>query len=118
MLWAETASWRRVTTSLAPAGMVVGAILGVGLTVIEQLAPRRLARWIPSATGLGLAFVIDFHDSIAFLVGASLAALLARRWPTTAETYVVPVSSGIIAGESLMGVAIAFLHAFGLLGGH
>ena len=62
--------------------------------------------------------MIDFHDSIAFLVGAVAAAGLARLRPTAAETYVVPVSSGIIAGESLMGVAIAFLHAFGLLGGH
>jgi uncharacterized oligopeptide transporter (OPT) family protein len=97
-------------------GMVVGAVVGVLLTVAEQLAPRRLARWLPSATGLGLAFVIDFHDSIAFLVGAAVAAVLARLRPTAAETYVVPVSSGIIAGESLMGVAIAFLKAFGPLG--
>ena len=29
----------------------------------------------------------------------------------------MPVSSGIIAGESLMGVAIAFLVIFKLLGG-
>jgi putative OPT family oligopeptide transporter len=97
-------------------GMVVGGVVGVLLTVAEQLAPRRLARWLPSATGLGLAFVIDFHDSMAFLVGAAVAAVLARLRPAAAETYVVPVSSGIIAGESLMGVAIAFLKAFGPLG--
>jgi uncharacterized oligopeptide transporter (OPT) family protein len=97
-------------------GMVVGGALGVLITVAEQFAPKRLARWIPSATGLGLAFVIEFHDSIAFLVGALVAAVIARLRPTTAETYVVPVSSGIIAGESLMGVAIAFLNAFGVLG--
>jgi uncharacterized oligopeptide transporter (OPT) family protein len=45
-----------------------------------------------------------------------VGAVLARLRPTAAETYVVPVSSGIIAGESLMGVAIAFLKAFGPLG--
>jgi OPT family oligopeptide transporter len=97
-------------------GMVIGGALGVLITVAEQFAPKRLARWIPSATGLGLAFVIEFHDSIAFLIGALVAAVIARFRPTTAETYVVPVSSGIIAGESLMGVAIAFLNAFGVLG--
>jgi uncharacterized oligopeptide transporter (OPT) family protein len=53
---------------------------------------------------------------MAFLVGAAVAAVLARLRPAAAETYVVPVSSGIIAGESLMGVAIAFLKAFGPLG--
>jgi uncharacterized oligopeptide transporter (OPT) family protein len=99
-------------------GILLGGLLGVAITVVEQLAPRRLVRWLPSATGLGLAFVVEFHDSMAFLVGALVVAILARFRPTTAETYVVPVSSGIIAGESLMGIAIAFLHAFGLLGEH
>jgi OPT family oligopeptide transporter len=97
------------------AGMLVGGILGVAITALEQLAPKWLARWLPSATGLGLAFVVDFHDSMAFLVGATVAAILARLRPAAAETYVVPVSSGIIAGESLMGIAIAFLTAFGVL---
>ena len=100
------------------AGMIVGGVLGVVITVLEQLVPRRLVRWIPSATGLGLAFVIEFHDSIAFLIGALVATILARLRPATAETYVVPVSSGVIAGESLMGVLIAFLMAFGLLAAH
>ncbi|MFM9057876.1 MAG: OPT family oligopeptide transporter [Planctomycetaceae bacterium] len=99
-------------------GMLVGGVLGILITVAEQLAPRRIVRWLPSATGLGLAFVIEFHDSIAFLVGAAVATAFARWRPRAADTYVVPVSSGIIAGESLMGVAIAFLHAFGLLGSH
>jgi uncharacterized oligopeptide transporter (OPT) family protein len=97
-------------------GMLAGGVIGVLITVVEHLCPRRLVRWIPSATGLGLAFVIDFHDSLAFLVGALVATALARLRPTIAETYVVPVSSGIIAGESLMGVAIAFLNAFSPLG--
>jgi uncharacterized oligopeptide transporter (OPT) family protein len=94
--------------------MLVGGAIGVLITVAEQFAPRRLARWLPSATGLGLAFGIEFHDSMAFLMGAVIAAALARLRPVTAETYVVPVSSGIIAGESLMGIAIAFLKAFGV----
>jgi len=95
-------------------GMLVGGVIGVLITVAEQFAPRRIARWLPSATGLGLAFVIEFHDSMAFLMGAVIAAVLARLKPKLADTYVVPVSSGIIAGESLMGIAIAFLKAFGV----
>ena len=99
-------------------GMIVGGVLGMLITVAEQLAPRRIARWLPSATGLGLAFVIEFHDSIGFLIGATIAEAVTRLWPAKAETYVVPVSSGIMAGEALMGVAIAFLMAFGILGNH
>jgi putative OPT family oligopeptide transporter len=97
------------------AGMVVGGLLGIAITVLEKLLPSRIARWIPSATGLGLAFVIDFPDSIAFLIGALVAWAYAKARPVEADRYVVPVSSGIIAGESLMGVLIAFLGAFGLI---
>jgi len=38
-----------------------------------------------------------------------LAMWFAKWRPKLAERYTVPVSSGIIAGESLMGVAIALL---------
>jgi uncharacterized oligopeptide transporter (OPT) family protein len=39
------------------------------------------------------------------------------KWkPQAAEQYTVPVSSGIIAGESLMGVAIPMLGALHFLG--
>jgi|688.fasta_scaffold72170_2 OPT family oligopeptide transporter len=121
-VWASVAELlSRGIESLHPtcrAGMLVGGLLGVLLTVAEKYAPRRVVAWMPSATGLGLAFVIEFHDSIAFLVGALVAAAYARWRPAQAETYVVPVSSGIIAGESLMGVLIAFLGAFGLLRSH
>ncbi len=37
---------------------------------------------------------------------ARAAWLFARARPKAAETYTVPLSSGLIAGESLMGVAI------------
>jgi OPT family oligopeptide transporter len=96
-------------------GMIVGAILGVVLTVAEQLAPPRLRTWIPSATGLGLACVINFSDSMAFLIGALLAYAYEKRDAIKAELYVVPVSSGIIAGESIMGILIALLGAAGVL---
>jgi uncharacterized oligopeptide transporter (OPT) family protein len=50
--------------------------------------------------------VIPAFNSIAMFAGALIAWLVARARPNVAETYTVPVSSGLIAGESLMGVAI------------
>ena len=38
-----------------------------------------------------------------------------RRLPALAEKTVVPVASGLIAGESLMGILIAFLGVTGVL---
>jgi uncharacterized oligopeptide transporter (OPT) family protein len=50
-------------------------------------------------------------------IGALLTLWLTRSRPKTADAYVIPVASGIIAGESLMGVAIAFLTIAGILKG-
>ena len=96
-------------------GMAVGAIAGVVITVAEQLAPPHVRKWLPSATGLGLAFVILFPDSIAFLIGAALSWVFQKVDLTRSETYIVPVASGLIAGESIMGIAIALLGASGIM---
>jgi OPT family oligopeptide transporter len=96
-------------------GMLVGAVLGIAFTLVEQLAPAHVRTWVPSATGIGLACVIGFSDSMAFLIGALLATWYAKRAPAKAEIYVVPVSSGIIAGESIMGIVIALAGAFGFM---
>ena len=84
------------------------------IPLIEKFAPKA-RNYVPSATGLGLAFVIGFADSMAFLIGAVAAHLYAKRSAEDAERYVVPVSSGIIAGESIMGIVIALLGAFKIL---
>ena len=39
-------------------------------------------------------------------MGALCAWTIARASPKAGDTYTVPVSSGLIAGESLMGVGI------------
>jgi uncharacterized oligopeptide transporter (OPT) family protein len=39
-------------------------------------------------------------------LGAFAAWLFARIGPTTAERYTIAISSGLIAGESLMGVGV------------
>lgn len=44
-----------------------------------------------------------------------VAEILRRRRPELSGRYVVPVSSGLIAGESLMGVLVAVLIVLGVL---
>jgi uncharacterized oligopeptide transporter (OPT) family protein len=60
--------------------------------------------------------VLPGYNSIAMFFGGSIAEILRRRRPALAERGVVPVASGFIAGESLMGVLIAVLVAVGVLG--
>jgi OPT family oligopeptide transporter len=96
----------------ARAGLVIGGLVGFLLPLLERMAPKA-ARFVPSATGLGLAFVIPFFNSLSMFLGALIALILEKKVPRTAEKYVIPVSSGIIAGESLMGIVVALLHVSG-----
>jgi uncharacterized oligopeptide transporter (OPT) family protein len=59
--------------------------------------------------------VIPGSNAIAMFLGAWIAEVLRRRRPLLANRYVVPVSSGLIAGESLMGILVAMLIVFGVL---
>ena len=100
----------------ARVGLVIGAVVGILIPLLELAFPKS-KKYIPSATGLGLAFTITGFYSVSMFIGALGALALAKAKPKVAEEYVVPVSSGIIAGESLMGVIIALLVVAGLLGG-
>jgi OPT family oligopeptide transporter len=101
---------------LARTGIAAGLALGVALALMERFAPKHVRGWVPSPSGLGIAMVIPGSNAVAMFLGA-FGALLAQRFnPVMARRYVVPVSSGLIAGESLMGVVIAMLLIKGVLG--
>lgn len=95
--------------------IVVGLVLGVALALLERFAPKRLRPAIPSPSGLGIAMVIPGSNCIAMFLGAALAEWLRRKKPALAEKTVVPVASGLIAGESLMGILIAILIVGGFI---
>ncbi len=93
----------------AIAAIAAGAALGALLAVAEELAPRNAKKYLPSATGLGIAFVIDANDSLAMLVGALVAWAIQKKNRDWADNYIVSVSSGVVAGESLMGIVVIVL---------
>jgi hypothetical protein len=45
---------------------------------------------------------------LLFFLGALIALLVERRAPKLAEELTLPVASGVVAGGSLMGVALVF----------
>jgi len=96
-------------------GALCGLSLGVALVLLDRWAPKAAKPFIPSASGLGLSIVIPGASSISFFIGAAIAEVLRRKKPKLAEAAVLPVSSGFIAGESLMGIAVAMLKAFGVM---
>lgn len=96
-------------------GLVIGGLIGIILPLLEKVFPKA-KRFVPSPMGLGLAMVIPFYNSLSMFIGATIATILEKKRPTLAEAYVIPVASGIIAGESIMGIAVALLSAGGILG--
>jgi len=93
---------------LALTAAITGAVAGALISASEELVPEEWKPWMPSATGIGIAFVIDGNDSIAMFTGAMIATL-ARRASPDLERHRVPTSSGIIAGEGLMGIFVIML---------
>ena len=92
-------------------GLLWGGLAGIVITLCERLWPRS-RKFLPSATAMGIAFVIPAWNSVSMFIGAFIAWVLEKRAPAFGETYTVPVASGLIAGESLMGIAVAMMIAF------
>jgi putative OPT family oligopeptide transporter len=98
---------------LAREGIAIGLLAGTVLAVVEWLFPKG-RRWLPSATGVGLGMLLPFATSLSFVLGAGLAWAFARVDKRRADRFVIPISSGVIAGESIVGVVVAALNNFAL----
>ncbi len=92
-------------------GLLWGGLAGIVITLCERLWPKS-RKFLPSATAMGIAFVIPAYNSVSMFIGAFIAWVLEKRTPAFGDTYTVPVASGLIAGESLMGIAVAMMIAF------
>ncbi len=99
----------------AKSAVLIGFALGVALALAEKFAPKKLKPLLPSPAGFGIAMVIPGSNGIAMFIGAAAAEWMRRKSPSLAEKTVVPVASGLIAGESLMGILIAALIVTGVI---
>ncbi len=88
------------------AGLLVGAVI----TLLETFAPKPWRRWIPSATGFGLGFILPAYNTVSMFAGAVLALAWQRTDAKMADAYTVPAASGIIAGVSIVGVIVAMIN--------
>lgn len=101
-------------TPFARGAAVVGALVGVLLAVLERALPARLRGWVPSPAGVGMAMVMPASSAIGMFIGASIAALV-RRFRAALSPELVPIASGLIAGESLTGIGLALARAVGVV---
>jgi uncharacterized oligopeptide transporter (OPT) family protein len=107
------ATWKAVAEALthglgsvppsARMAMLAGGAVGAVLGVLDALP--RAPRWLPSGVALGLAFVIPASISLTMFFGAALT-WVALAWNARfANRFALAVAAGLIAGESIVGVA-------------
>jgi OPT family oligopeptide transporter len=88
--------------------------IGVALAILEAVLPLRARRLLPSVNGVGIAMTVSAASTASMFFGAVLAWIFGKVNPKLSERFTVVVSSGFIAGETLMAVGII---AYGVLTG-
>ena len=86
--------------------ILCGAFIGLLLPVLEFLFPKAKP-YLPSAMGIGLAWVVPFQNSFSFLIGAVIVHIWQRINRKNSDVYNIPIASGLVAGESLVAAFIA-----------
>jgi hypothetical protein len=117
--WAApaVATWKAVAevfasgVSAMPEGsvvaMAIGAAVGTILSLVERFASPRVRPFVPSAASMGLAMVIPAFYSISMFAGSMLGVVSRRLAPGWSARLLLVVAAGVIAGESIVGVATA-----------
>jgi len=95
---------------------LAGAALGI---ILELLRLATKGKSGLSGVGVGLAFVIPFHNCLAMFLGAFffwLAGRVCKDREATAHRVLVqnqePICAGLIAGGALMGIAAILIENF------
>jgi uncharacterized oligopeptide transporter (OPT) family protein len=113
--WAGFAEILSRGVSALPAGamqaLVIGAIIGVLLTVLES----RKLRWLPSPTGIGIGMLVPAAVIIVMFLGSVVESIWSRVAPESHRDNMVPLASGLIAGEAIIAVIIPILVVLGVL---
>lgn len=87
--------------------MIIGGLIGIILPVLSRMFPKK-QKWIPSAAGVGLAWVFHWFYGLLFFIGALIGYAWQKKNPKNSEEFLFPVASGIVAGGALMGVILIF----------
>jgi uncharacterized oligopeptide transporter (OPT) family protein len=96
----------------AASAVSVSAALGV---LLAALAGAKGRRYLPSAMAMGVGALVPFDYSLAIAAGAALLGIGTRLRPEFWSHRRSVVGAGLVAGESLVGLAAALLTTLGVL---
>jgi uncharacterized oligopeptide transporter (OPT) family protein len=96
--------------ALAPAkvwSIAIGGVVGIVFAILPVMFPKQ-EKYLPSASGFGLAWIFQWYYGVLFFMGAVIGWWWQKKSPAKSEEFLFPVASGVMAGGALMGVAIIF----------
>jgi uncharacterized oligopeptide transporter (OPT) family protein len=94
--------------------MAIAFVLGVVIVVVDKVFPK-VKPYTPSPTAIGIAMTIPAYTSFAMFLGAFIVWIMEKKAVKINDMFTIPIASGCIAGESIMGVLLAALIAFGIM---
>ena len=112
--WAGFAEFLANGISTLPPGALAALIVFTSLGVILPILELR-SKWVPSPTSIGIAMLVPGATIVTMFLGGIVETVWRRGNPKSGETYVIPLASGLIAGEAILAVIIPLLIAGGLL---
>lgn len=86
---------------------LLAGMAGIVLSVLETALPGRTV-YVPSAAALGLSFILPASVSLMMAAGAILTWVISLRHRHLVEHFALAAAAGLIAGESMAGVAASF----------
>jgi uncharacterized oligopeptide transporter (OPT) family protein len=82
--------------------LVIFSILGIVFTILE--ANPKLKKFIPSPTGIGIAMLVPFSVISTMFIGGVIGYIWEKKAKASADVFMVPLASGLIAGEAIVAV--------------
>jgi len=91
--------------------LVIFSLLGILLAWLEN----RKVKNVPSPTGMGIGMLVPFAVVLVMFFGGVVDLIWRRRNQASNQLYMIPLASGLIAGEAIVAVVIPLLVAIGLV---
>lgn len=92
---------------MAPQAIIIAAVIGLLLACLSKI--KSIRAYVPSGLAMGIAFIVPAHYSLVMFYGMVIWAIWLAVAPKQVERYNFALSSGLIAGEGLMGIVKAGL---------
>ncbi|MCC6408945.1 MAG: OPT/YSL family transporter [Planctomycetes bacterium] len=91
----------------------IAIVLGIVFTVLEQ--KKSLRTWVPSPTGIGIGMLVPASAVATMFLGAVIDFVVRRSSAKNPDGWILPLASGLIAGEALIAIVLPLLIALGVL---